>query len=261
MGVPDYWIRLTKDTRDEDWCMGHLWYELTNRRAEERTISYTESHDQALVGDKTLMFRMADAAMYAHMAIGDADIGVERAVALHKMIRLITLATAGNGYLNFMGNEFGHPEWIDFPRQGNNWSYHYARRQWHLADDPNLKYSQLADFDKAMIALASKHRVLGAPATRMLWEHDDDKILIFERAGLIWAFNFNPTRSFTDYQFSAPPGRYDIVLDSDDARFGGHGRIDHAQPHFTIAANDKHQPPHRLSLYLPNRTALVLSAR
>jgi 1,4-alpha-glucan branching enzyme len=258
MGVPDNWIKLTKDTRDEDWHMGGLWYELNNRRQDERTISYTESHDQALVGDKTLIFRMIDAEMYHHMSVGDRHVVVDRGIALHKMIRLITLATAGHGYLNFMGNEFGHPEWIDFPREGNDWSYHYARRQWHLADDPNLKYSQLALFDKEMIALTKKYRVLASPMTRMLWERDDDKILIFERAGLIWAFNFNPTRSFADYQFSAPPGRYDIVLDSDDARFGGYDRIDRTLSHYTLAAKEKHHPPHRLSLYLPHRTALVL---
>jgi 1,4-alpha-glucan branching enzyme len=258
MGVPDYWIKLTKDTRDEDWHMGGLWYELNNRRYDERTISYTESHDQALVGDKTLIFRMIDAEMYYHMSVGDKNMAVDRGVALHKMIRLITLATAGNGYLNFMGNEFGHPEWIDFPREGNNWSYHYARRQWHLADDPGLKYSQLARFDRMMIELARRYGVLASPPPRMLWEHDDDKILIFERAGLVWAFNFNPARSFPDYQFSAPPGQYEIILDSDDARLGGHDRIDRTQFHFTLKATEKHHPPHRLSLYLPNRTALVL---
>ena len=258
MGVPDYWIKLTKDTRDEDWHMGGLWYELNNRRYDERTISYTESHDQALVGDKTLIFRMVDAEMYYHMSVGDHHMVVDRGVALHKMIRLITLATAGHGYLNFMGNEFGHPEWIDFPREGNNWSYHHARRQWNLADDPNLKYAQLGAFDRAMIELVRKYDVLATPSIRMLWEHDDDKILIFERAGLIWAFNFNPTRSFTDYTFSAPPGRYEVALDSDDARFGGYGRIDHTQSHFTLKAEEKHHPPHRLSLYLPHRTALAL---
>jgi len=261
MGVPDYWIKLTKDTRDEDWHMGGLWYELNNRRQDERTISYTESHDQALVGDKTLIFRMIDAEMYYHMGVGDHHMVVDRGIALHKMIRLITLATAGHGYLNFMGNEFGHPEWIDFPREGNNWSYHYARRQWHLADDPNLKYSQLALFDREMITVAKKYNVLASPAVRLLWERDDDKILIFERGGLIWAFNFNATRSFADYQFSAPPGKYDIVLDSDEVRFGGYDRIDRTISHVTSAARDKYHPPHRLSIYLPHRTALVLKPR
>ena len=174
------------------------------------------------------------------------------------MIRLITLATAGHGYLTFMGNEFGHPEWIDFPRQGNHWSYHYARRQWHLADDPELKYRQLYRFDKAMIALAQKHRILSAPAPRLLCEHNDDKVLIFERANLVLAFNFHPTQSYSDYQFPASPGRYRIVLNSDDARFGGHRRVVNSQEHFTRHASRPDQPPHRLSLYLPNRTALVL---
>jgi 1,4-alpha-glucan branching enzyme len=259
MGVPDYWIKLTKDTPDENWSMSSLWFELNNRRHDERTISYTESHDQALVGDQTLIFRLIGAHMYDHMHIDDNHLAVERGVALHKMIRLITLATAGQGYLNFMGNEFGHPEWIDFPREGNNWSYHYARRQWRLVDDPHLKYGQLDRFDKDMIALATQAAVLAAPPAHLLWEHGDDKMLIFERAGLVWAFNFHPTRSFTDYRFPTAPGKYRIVLDSDDAAYGGHQRVDRDQPHFTLPPAHPRHAPHSLSLYIPNRTALVLA--
>lgn len=259
MGVPDHWIRLAKDTPDEQWHMGGLWFELNNRRHDEKTISYTESHDQALVGDQALVFRLIGDAMYDHMHRDDPHPQVERGVALHKMIRLITLATAGHGYLNFMGNEFGHPEWIDFPRPGNNWSYHYARRQWHLVDDPDLKYRQLDRFDKAMIALARQWAVPGSAAPRLLWEHDEDKILIFRRAGLIFAFNFNPTRSFSDYRFPAPAGSYHVVLDSDDGAFGGHHRVDPAVGHATLPEGADPQIIHRLSLYLPNRTALVLA--
>jgi 1,4-alpha-glucan branching enzyme len=210
------------------------------------------------VGDKTLIFRLMDAEMYDHMHIRDASLIVDRGMALHKMIRLITLATAGHGYLNFMGNEFGHPEWIDFPRQGNNWSYHYARRQWHLLQDPNLKYQFLDYFDRDMLALAEQYNIFSHAWAHLLWEHNEDKILIFRRAGLIFAFNFNPTRSFTDYEFPADPGRYRIVLDSDDGRYGGHSRVDPDCFHITLSATDSHHPPHRLSLYLPNRTALVL---
>jgi 1,4-alpha-glucan branching enzyme len=259
MGVPDQWIKLTKEMPDEHWPLKHLWFELNNRRHDEATISYTESHDQALVGDQTLIFRLIGPAIYDHMHIHDNHMGVERGVALHKMIRLITLATAGHGYLNFMGNEFGHPEWIDFPRPGNQWSYHHARRQWHLVDDPYLKYGQLNRFDNAMIALATQAGVPGAQPAHLMWEHNDDKVLIFERAGLIWAFNFHPTRSYTDYRFSAPAGKYTIVLDSDDPAYGGHGRIDHGQSHFTLQAAHSPYPAHCLSLYLPNRAALVLA--
>jgi len=258
MGVPDHWIKLTKDTRDEDWHMGGLWFELNNRRQDEQTISYAESHDQALVGDQTLIFRLIGKEMYDCMAADHRDLKVERGIALHKMIRLITLATAGHGYLTFMGNEFGHPEWIDFPRQGNNWSYHYARRQWHLADAPDLKYQWLARFDKAMIALANEHRILAAPAPHQLWEHNDQKVLIFRRADLIFAFNFHPTQSYSDFQFGAPAGRYRVALNSDAPRFGGHQRIDNGQAHATLAPTHPDQGPHRLSIYLPNRTALVL---
>jgi 1,4-alpha-glucan branching enzyme len=257
MGVPDYWIRLVKDTPDEAWPMRNLWAELTNRRQEEKTISYTESHDQALVGDKTLMFRMADAAMYPHMTIDDADPVVDRAVALHKMIRLVTLATAGSGYLNFMGNEFGHPDWIDFPREGNNWCYQYARRQWHLVDDPKLKYRWLAHFDRRMIDLFDRHGLLAGGNPELLWDHDGDKILAFGRAGWIFAFNFHPVQSFFGYGIPAPPGSYRMVLDSDHRHFGGHGRLAPDQVHHTL--EEKNNPwGFRLSLYLPSRTGIIL---
>jgi 1,4-alpha-glucan branching enzyme len=259
MGVPDNWIKLSKDVRDEDWSIGSIWRELTDRRHDERTISYAESHDQALVGDQTLIFRLIGADIYDHMAEWNASHAVERGVALHKMIRLITLATAGHGYLNFMGNEFGHPEWVDFPRPDNNWSYHYARRQWHLRDDPRLKYHALAKFDHAMIEMARGYRIFSAAWANKLCEHNDDKILIFERAGLILAFNFHPVRSFSDYAFPAPPGSYRVVLDSDDPRFGGYNRVDRTIRHLTLTAVRSDQPAHRLSLYLPNRTALVLA--
>jgi 1,4-alpha-glucan branching enzyme len=258
MGVPDYWIKLIKEVSDENWPIGNLWHELTNRRADEKTISYAESHDQALVGDQSIIFRLIDAQMYDHMHMDDQHIRVDRGLALHKMIRLITLATAGNGYLNFMGNEFGHPDWIDFPREGNNWSYQYARRQWHLVDDSNLKYHFLARFDRDMILLAKKYRLLQTPNLHLLFEHSDDKVLIFERAGLLFAFNFHPQQSFTDYQFDAPPGKYSMIFTCDAARYGGHQRLVPDQEHPTIPDSDKNSDRHYLSLYLPARTALVL---
>lgn len=259
LNVPDYWIRLTKDVRDEDWPMDDLWCELTNRRHDERTISYAESHDQALVGDQTLISRLIGDDIYDHMGNWNATFRVERGVALHKMIRLITLATAGHGYLNFMGNEFGHPEWIDFPRPGNNWSYHYARRQWHLRDDPNLKYHALDLFDQAMIAMARELRLFSVAWANRLCSHTEDKVLIFERAGLILAFNFHPVHSYSDYAFPVPRGSYRVILDSDDSVFGGHDRIDRTIRHFSLSAEHPDHPPHRLSLYLPCRTAIVLA--
>jgi len=256
MGIPDYWIQLTKETRDEEWSMGHLWHELTNRRKEEKTISYAESHDQALVGDKTLIFRLMDAAMYDHMRIHDDHLAIDRGMALIKMIKLITLATAGNGYLNFMGNEFGHPEWIDFPRQGNGWSYKYARRQWHLADDPALKYALLAKFDKDMVRLAKDHRLLDPMGPQLLHEHNDDKVIAFTRGVLVFAFNFHPNRSYPNYGLKAPAGKYRMILNSDDRSYGGHGRLTPNQTHDTIDEKGKGD---YLSLYLPARTAVVLA--
>jgi 1,4-alpha-glucan branching enzyme len=259
MGIADHWIRLTKDMPDEGWHPGHIWHELTNRRPHEKTISYAECHDQALVGDKTLIFRLADAAMYHHMHRDDPDMAMDRAMALHKMIRLITLATAGNGYLTFMGNEFGHPEWIDFPREGNNWSYHYARRQWHLADHPDLKYGLLAAFDRAMLELVKTHAVFEQPWAHLVYEHNDDKVLAFARHSLLFVFGFHPTRSFADYGFRAAPGKYRLVFDSDAVCFGGHGRLNPQQEHFTLPDNaDPERSAGRLQLYIPSRTAQVL---
>jgi len=258
MGIADNWIKLIKEVDDENWPMGHLYHELTNRRAEEKTISYAESHDQALVGDQSIIFRLIDADMYDHMQMNDENLRVDRGMALHKMIRLITLATAGAGYLNFMGNEFGHPEWIDFPREGNSWSYTHARRQWHLVDDPGLKYRLLACFDRDMIAMAKKFNLLDTAGPHLLHEHSDNKILVFQRAGLLFAFNFHPTRSYADYRVDSPPGSYRMLLDSDAPQYGGHGRLAPDQLHRTSAASTAEHRCHILSLYLPTRSALVL---
>jgi 1,4-alpha-glucan branching enzyme len=258
MGVSDYWIRLVKDTPDEHWSLGHLWHELTNRRKDEKTISYVESHDQALVGDQTLIFRMIGSEMYEHMHRDDPNIRVDRGVALHKIIRMITLATAGNGYLNFMGNEFGHPEWIDFPREGNEWSYRYARRQWHLVDDSDLKYQFLARFDRDMIALVKRFGVLKSEEPALLYENSDNKVIAFMRAGLLFVFNFHPNQSHADYRFQTPPGKYRMILDSDAQMYGGHGRLQPDQNHFTLLDTTTSTQAHFISLYLPSRITIVL---
>ncbi len=258
MGIPDLWIRIMKENKDEDWPVSYLWFELTNRRADERTIGYAESHDQALVGDKTLIFRLIDSDMYYNMRVTDENIRVDRGIALHKMIRLITCATSGNGYLNFMGNEFGHPEWIDFPREGNGWSYHYARRQWHLADDPDLKYSFLARFDHDMINLVRCFHLLES-GLRLLYEHSDDKVIAFERSGLVFVFNFHPSCSHADYCIDVPPGKYKMILDSDASEYGGHGRLQKDHSHFTFLKDSGGHKRNLLSLYLPTRTAIVLT--
>ncbi len=254
MGVPDHWIRLVKDRRDEDWEMDRLWNELTNRRKGEKTISYCESHDQALVGDQTLIFRLIGSDMYTAMRIGNETMNVDRGIALLKLIRFITLFTADSGYLNFMGNEFGHPEWIDFPRPGNQWSFRYARRQWYLADDPSLKYHQVAMFDRDMLALVKKFQILEISEPKILYEHNDNKLIVFERAGLLFAFNFHPTRSYQDYSIEASPGKYTMIFNSDAPKYGGHGRLIPEQHHFTFHVDNRHL----LSLYLPTRTTMVL---
>ncbi|MDE6007466.1 MAG: alpha amylase C-terminal domain-containing protein [Muribaculaceae bacterium] len=259
MGIPDYWIKMIKEKKDEDWHPTSIFWELTNRRADEKTVSYCESHDQALVGDKTIIFRLIDKEMYWHMMVGDNNGVVERGMALHKMIRLVTLATINGGYLNFMGNEFGHPEWIDFPREGNGWSYKYARRQWDLVDREDLKYKYLNGFDNAMIETVSKLYDFQALPVDKLWEKDDDQVLAFRRGDLIFVFNWSPNRSFTDYGFLAPAGEYEVVLDSDDPKFGGNGLVDDSVHHFT-QADPLYSPSGKgwLKMYLPARTAQVL---
>lgn len=259
MGIPDYWIKTIKEKKDEDWHPTSIFWELTNRRADEKTISYVESHDQALVGDKTIIFRLIDKEMYWHMMKDDDNMTVARGLALHKMIRLVTLATINGGYLNFMGNEFGHPEWIDFPREGNGWSYKYARRQWDLVEREDLKYVYLQNFDNAMIELVGGIYNFQALPVRKLWEKDDDQVLAFMRGDYVFVFNFNPYQSFEGYGILAPGGRYRTVLSTDRPEFGGYDNINEKVKHFTLP--DPLYTPHGvewLKLYLPARSAMVL---
>ena len=260
MNIPDFWIKQIKEKKDEEWYPTAIWWETTNRRADEKTISYAESHDQALVGDKTIIFRLIDADMYWYMSkLMSSSMAVDRGLALHKMIRLVTATTINGGYLNFMGNEFGHPEWIDFPREGNNWSYRYARRQWHLADDQNLKYHELGEFDRAMIHLIRSVPDFQSTQLVKIWDKDDDNILAYMRDELLFVFNFHPQKSYSDYGMLVPQGKYQIILDSDDKAFGGFGLNDDSIHHFTqydqlYASDNKGW----LKLYLPARTAYVM---
>ena len=259
MGIPDYWIKMIKEKKDEDWHPTSIFWELTNRRADEKTISYAESHDQALVGDKTLIFRLIDSDMYWHMMVGDDNMNVDRGLALHKMIRLVTCSTINGGYLNFMGNEFGHPEWIDFPREGNGWSHKYARRQWDLVDRQDLKYRFLNAFDNAMLDVVGGKRNFQKQPVEKLWEKDDDQVLAFKRGDLVFVFNFNPMKSFDGYGILAPEGEYVGVMNTDAPEFGGHGNISNDVKHFTH--HDELYSKYGVSwlkLYLPARTAQVL---
>jgi len=262
MNIPDFWIKMIKEKKDEDWKPSSIWWETTNRRADEKTVSYAESHDQALVGDKTIIFRLIDADMYWHMQTSDRNAVVERGMALHKMIRLVTTTTINGAYLNFMGNEFGHPEWIDFPREGNGWSYKYARRQWNLVDDMNLKYHFLGDFDREMLKVIKTVRNFQATPIQKVWDNDGDQILAYMRRNLVFVFNFNPVKSFTDYGLLVPEGEYEVALDTDATQFGGFGLSDDAVHHFTqydaLYAKDKKG---WLKLYIPARTALVLTLK
>ena len=259
MNIPDYWIKTIKERRDEEWKPSSIFWEVKNRRADEKTISYCESHDQALVGDKTIIFRLIDADMYWHFKHGDETNLVNRGIALHKMIRLVTAAAMNGGYLNFMGNEFGHPEWIDFPREGNGWSYKYARRQWNLVDNQDLDYHFLSDFDEAMLEVIKSEKKFNLTPVQEIWHNDGDQILAFERGDLLFVFNFSPTKSYTDYGFLVKKGEYHVVLNTDAKAFGGNGLADDGVTHFT-----NFDPLYEkdgkvwLKLYVPARSAVVL---
>ena len=266
MGIPDFWIKYIKEVRDEDWKAGHIFYEMTNRREDEKTISYAESHDQALVGDKTIIFRLCDADMYWHFEHGHSTYMVDRGLALHKMIRLITASTINGGYLNFMGNEFGHPEWIDFPRQGNGWSHKYARRQWSLVDNEHYFFSNLNKFDEAMVHLLKENLQpvkdkcgVHLPWVEKLWDNEGDQVVAYKRGKLLFVFNWNGVKSFDGYGIAVPAGKYKVVLNTDAKEFAGFGLADDSVEHFTMP-DDGYLTADKgwLQLYLPARSAVVL---
>ena len=259
MGVPDYWIKLLKEKKDEDWVLGDLYKTLMNRRRGEKHIGYAESHDQALVGDKTLAFWLMDKEMYWHMDKASQSLVIDRGLALHKMIRLITFSLAGEAYLTFIGNEFGHPEWVDFPREGNGYSYHYARRQWSVADNPDLRYGGLQAFDGAMQELDEAYNLLNDPFIEQLLMHEDTRQLAFRRGPLVFVFNFHPTESYTNLRIPVPdPKNYKVILDTDEARFGGFGRVASGvtYPKQDVPMYGRQQS---VQIYLPNRSAQVLA--
>ena len=253
MGEPDMWIKLLKETPDEWWDLNNIYYELAIRRPHEKVIGYCESHDQALVGDKTIMFRLCDSEMYTGMHKDHQSMVVDRGMALHKLLRLLTMSLGGEGYLTFMGNEFGHPEWIDFPREGNGWSFHYCRRQWSLADNPELKYQYLLAFEKAMVEMAKKNRVVGG-ADKQLALDNTDKTLVYKKGGAYLAFNFHPYNSYDGRLIEVDEeGEYKVILSSDDYCFGGQGRIWHQ----TYKAEKQEDGKIGFKIYLPSRTAVV----
>ena len=255
MGAAPMWIKFLDETRDEDWDIWRMWYELSGRRPHEKVIGYVECHDQALVGDKTVMFRLCDQEMYWNMSKHSQSVIIDRGIALHKMIRWITETVGGEGYLNFMGNEFGHPEWIDFPREGNNWSYHYCRRQWSLADNNDLRYGQLMQFDQDMIALSKREDVLKG-RVHNLWMHQQDKVIAYERNDIVFVFNFHPTKSFTGYFIPVPgPGKYQVIMSSDQKRYGGQQRID---MNYVYTADEIGDGRYGFPIYLPSRTAFAM---
>lgn len=255
MGMPDFWEKTLKK-RDEDWDLGNMWYELSTHRPEEKRIAYVESHDQALVGSKTTIFQLADKEMYWHMDKNSENIIIDRAIALHKMIRWITISMGSDGYLNFMGNEAGHPEWIDFPREGNGYSYDYAKRKWSILDAAYLKYSYLGEFDKAMLKFAQKHKQLGSTIFR-LWLDNDRKVIAFRNKEIIYIFNFHPTNSYESFAIPIhDTGKFRTVLDTDESRFGGLDRI--SKDYIYTAEKLECTDYDGIKIYIPSRTAIAL---
>lgn len=257
MGIPDYWIRLLKEKQDEAWHIGEIYGMLRNRRVGEKHIAYVESHDQAIVGDKTLAMQLMDTELYTNMSVFTTSHLVSRGVALHKLIRLLTFSLGGEGYLNFMGNEFGHPEWIDFPRAGNNNSYWYARRQWHLVDDETLRYRHLKAFDRAMQHLDATYHLLADADIQFLCVHEDAKQIVYARGGLVFAFNLHPSKSAADWRIPVPEkADYRLVLNTDDTVYGGYGAVESVHyPWQDVAMEGQVQS---IQLYVPARSALVL---
>ncbi|MBQ9845827.1 MAG: alpha amylase C-terminal domain-containing protein [Oscillospiraceae bacterium] len=252
MGLPDMWVKTVKDKSDEQWDIGGMWGDMCLRRPGEKTVAYVESHDQALVGDKTMIFRLADANMYTDMNSDCHNTVIDRAIALHKMIRLFTIAGGGEAYLNFMGNEFGHPEWIDFPREGNGWSFHYCRRQWSLMDNGLLKYKGLGEFDRDVVLLTKEHNMFSQLMGDLRLH--ENKVIVFYRKGLLFAFNFHHSDSYEGVRVPVPnKADYTVALSSDDEKYGGFGQI----AHMTYPVKEM-DGKNVVELYLPARTALVL---
>ena len=258
MGVPDFWIKIIKELKDEDWDVGLIYHELTSKRMDEKVVSYVESHDQALVGDKTVIFRLIDKEMYFSMRKDQPNLIVDRGIALHKMIRLVTAASAGGAYLNFMGNEFGHPEWIDFPREGNGWSYKHARRLWSISEDTELKYEWLLLFDQVMVNWIRESSLLSIPEVCHRFDNKQDQVLAFSRGDYLMVFNFNPAQSFTSYGIPLEASKYKVIFDTDEPRFGGQNRIARNITYYSHPSSSSQLSRHYLDLYLPARTAMVL---
>jgi 1,4-alpha-glucan branching enzyme len=259
MGMPDFWVK-TLQSSDEDWDMFKLWHELSTSRPNEKRIGYVESHDQALVGDKTTMFRMADKGMYTHMNKGSQSLVIERAVALHKMIRLITISLGSEGYLNFMGNEFGHPEWIDFPREGNGWSFKHCKRQWSLVDNPFLRYEELINFDKGMLRFMGENSLMGV-SPESLWIDQEMKIVAYSKKEFIFIFNFHPVISIENLEIPTHEnGNFVVVMDTDEKKYGGFDRISHDVTYKArqLSTNENYTDYTGITIYSPSRTAMVL---
>jgi len=246
MGLPDFWAKFIEEGR----TMGQMWHELTNRRHYDKTISYTECHDQCINGDDAFIWRMIKDDMYTHMSVFSDSWKCSRGVALHKLMRFITLGSAGQGWLNFMGNEFGHPEWID--------AEDYAHRQWHLAETTHLKYSKLDAFDRNLLRLVREYPEQFQRGPRFRYIHEEERILAFERGTLLFVFNFHELQAQKHLDLMVTPGKYTEIFSSDELAYAGHGNLSTRTPgeHFSDAASGVLEQ--RITLYVPPLAGLAL---
>ncbi len=252
MGIADMWINTVSKKDSEDWMVEKMWHEMCLRRKGEKTVAYVESHDQALVGDQTMIFRLAGDAMYTDMERGIHTPVIRRAIGVHKMARLLTIAAGGEAYLNFMGNEFGHPDWIDFPREGNDWSYEYCRRQWSLQENPFLQYQGLGRFDQDMLKLVEASDIFDEFLPQLLLMNEEKKSIVFSRNDYVFAFNFHPENSYDAHIPLLEKAEYQLVLSSDDEKYEGANRVPNPTENTETVGGEAYW-----DINVPSLTALV----
>ncbi|KAF1493852.1 1,4-alpha-glucan-branching enzyme, partial [Eudyptula minor novaehollandiae] len=241
MAIPDKWIQIIKELKDEDWNMGNIVYTLTNRRYEEKYIAYAESHDQALVGDKTLAFRLMDAEMYTNMSVlSPLTPVIDRGIQLHKMIRLITHALGGESYLNFMGNlllyyVLNFNKHLDLLEQAQKRATKMIRGMEHLSScEERLRELRLFSLEKRRLW---GHLIAASQYLKGAYKKEGGKL--FSRACCDRTrgngFKLKEGRFRLDIRKNSliVIFKYKILLDSDAAEYGGHQRLDHSAEYFS----------------------------
>ncbi|KAH7682202.1 1,4-alpha-glucan branching enzyme protein [Dioscorea alata] len=220
LSVTDLWLWLLQDVPDQAWSMSKIVNVLVNSQSSNRRmLVYCENHNQSISGGRS----------FAEILFGNNNqnfIGLEdfefRGSSLHKMIRLISFSIGGSAYLNFMGNEFGHPNRVEFPMESNNYSFAFANRKWDLLKDKGL-HMGLFNFDKEMMKLDEKEQILSRNPSTV--HHVDDSKM--------------------------------VILNTDDVSFGGRGVIQSDQNLKKTCSKRTDGYRNSLELTLPSRSAQV----